>query len=178
MGAAAPIIAIAISAIGTGVAAYGAYQQGQAAEDQAKYQEQVAKNNAIIAERQATDARERGHLSEAQQRLRTRMAIGSARASAASRGVLVDEGSALAQQGDIAAVGELDALTIRNNAEREALGFESQASTFTGEASLHQNSAGYAKQEQIYGTGATLLSGAASVADKWASYNPPVAPKE
>lgn len=169
MGAAVPLIVAATTIAGAGVAAYGAYQQGVAAQQQADYQAAVAKNNSILAQRAADDARERGSIEEAQQRLRTRQLIGASRASAAGRGVLVDAGSAALTQADIAQIGELDALTIRNNAEREALGFEAEGANFRGEADLRTTAGRNARTAARFDVASTLLTGANTVGSQWLS---------
>ena len=54
------IASLGLSAAGAGVSAFGAIQQGRAAQAQANYQAAVARNNQIIAQRSADDARKRG----------------------------------------------------------------------------------------------------------------------
>lgn len=83
----------------------------------------IADVNATIAERQAEHALERGREAETESRIRTRQLIGTQRARLAAQGVDVNQGSALDIQADTAAIGELDALTIRNNAALEAWGY-------------------------------------------------------
>lgn len=168
MGAAAiPVIAIAATVISTAVGVAGSIQQGKAAKNQADYQAQVARNNRIIAERKAEDARRRGAIEERQQRIKTAQLIGRQRASAAARGVVVDQGSALDITADTAAIGELDALTIRSNAEREALGFETQGANFEAESVLRRRAGSTAQSDSFLSAGGTLLSGTAKVADRW-----------
>lgn len=55
--------------------------------------------------------------------MQTRGLIGAQRAGYAAQGVELDEGTAKAVQTQSAGMGELDALTIRNNAAREAWGY-------------------------------------------------------
>lgn len=76
-----------------------------------------------MADRSAADARARGEVEAGRRQIEARRAIGAARASMAASGIALDDGSALSIQEDIAAAGELDALTIRNNAAREAFGY-------------------------------------------------------
>jgi len=148
------------SAVGAGLGAVSANNQAQ-------YQAQVAKNNAKLADRAAADAIARGAVAEQNQRSKTRQQLAAFRASAAARGVAVDEGSALDVQETGQALGNLDALTIRSNAEREALGFKSQSMNFISEAGL-QKSAGQSAliQGGLSATG-SLLEGGSAVAAKW-----------
>ena len=136
-------------------------QQDAAA--QQKYQGQVAANNVKIANQKAEDALVRGELDERKHRVQIAAMMGEQRGGAAARGVLVDEGSALDQVADTAAIGELEALTIRSNAEREALGFRQQAAAFAGEEAFLGSSA-----KSLQST--SLLAGlgaSAGVAAKW-----------
>lgn len=163
MGAAA----IALSAVGTLLSVAGTVQQGEAAENQAKYQAAVAKNNQIIAQQKAADALQRGDIAERQHRLQVAQQIGAARAGAAGRGVVADIGSALSIQEDIAATGELDALTIRSNAEREAAAFSQQAREFGTQQELFKGAGQTAVQAANIQSAGTLVTGGSNVADKW-----------
>lgn len=79
--------------------------------------------NAAALEGQAADAIARGKQTEDLFRKQLHQTIGSQRASFAAQGVEISSGSAEQVQEDTAYQGELDALTIRTNAAREAWGF-------------------------------------------------------
>lgn len=167
MGAAVPIAILAATAISTGMAVAGSVQEGQAASAQAKYQAQVARNNQILAEQKAKDAEARGKIAEQRQRMLTAQEIGKARASAAARGVIVDSGSSLVHQEDLAQAGEFDALTIRYNARREAAAHRSLSRDFGAEGELFDMSGqSLERQGQMQGF-SSLIDGAGSVANKW-----------
>lgn len=100
--------------------AYSSYEQG-------KYLDSVSKVNAGISRQAARDALERGSLEADEQRKQTQQVIGSQRTAYAANGIDVNTGTAGQVQNDTAALGELDALTIMNNAAREAYGYEVQA---------------------------------------------------
>ena len=100
--------------------AYSSYQQGKA-------QRYISESNARVAEMKARDALKRGHEAEGLSRQRTKKLIGSQRASLAAQGIRLDAGSALDVQMEAGDFGELDALTIKNNALREAFGFKTEA---------------------------------------------------
>lgn len=171
LAAAAAVVTIASTVLGT-VASVRAQQQ-QSASDQAaaNYRSQVAKNNQIIADRKAEDARQRGAIAERQQRIKTAQRIGAARASAAARGVEVDSGSAGDITSDLKALGELDALTIRNNAEREALGFEQTGTNYAAESNLASLESGSAKRAGEIGVASSLINGTGQVAGKWYEFS-------
>lgn len=98
-------------------------QQREVAESAAELQDW----NASIADLQAADALARGREEENRFRQGVRLLIGSQRAGIAGGNIDVGFGSALDVQADAAFLGELDALTIRTNAAREAWGFKVEA---------------------------------------------------
>lgn len=211
MGIETALIATSIAAtvVGGVTAAAGAQQQAAAQADAARYQAQVAENNRRIAEMNAEtamlnrqgaindairareaaeDARERGNIEAAQQRIRTRLLLGQQTAALAGAGVTVDQDSALDLARDTAGIGELDALTIRSNAEREALGFDQQSEnfaraaenfgtdassfiiqgeSFAAESALQQSTARNVRTTGALQAGSALVSSFGTVADKW-----------
>jgi len=164
-------VSIAATVAAAGMSAYGMYQQGQQQKKQAEYQSAVARNNAMRAEYMAQDAQQRGIIAEQQQRLKGRLLLGSMRASQASSGVDINEGSALDLQVSQAGVNELDALNVRNNAEREAQNYRLQASDFTGQAGLYQFAGNNAASNGAWGAAGSLLGGVGSVAGKWYAFD-------
>lgn len=106
--------------------------------DEGKYQKAIMDQNARIAEMQADDAIERGRSDEFAMRLNVRQVIGAQRASIGAQGIDVNdiEGSAGHVQLSTRAQGELDALTIRNNAAREAWGYKVQAQDYTQQGKM------------------------------------------
>ena len=140
---AAPLIALMGVQAVTG--AYSSWQQGKA-------QRYISNANARISEMQARDALKRGHEAEGISRQKTKKLIGSQRAALAAQGIRVDAGSALDVQQESADIGELDALTIKNNAAREAFGFMQEASNSSMQGRL-------AYQAGVNKSMDTLLSG-------------------
>jgi hypothetical protein len=163
---AATAATVASGAIG----AYGAIQSGQAQKKQARYQSAVERNNSQIATWQAQDATQRGQIEEQRQRLATARLRGSQRAAMASNGIEVGSGSPLDVLMDTAQLGELDALTIRSNAEREAYGFRSQSGNLMAQAGLTQMAGRSAQTGSYVSAGSTLLSTAATAGDRYATY--------
>lgn len=88
---------------------------------------QLAEYNAAVAELQARDAEQRGALEANRYRAMVRQVIGAQRAGFAAGNIDVGYGSAVDVQTDTAFLGELDALTIRTNAAREAWGYRVEA---------------------------------------------------
>lgn len=101
--------------------------KGLAGKSQADQQAAALRQNAFYLNQSAQDAKARGIIDSDQARVQTQQAIGTQRAAMASNGGVVDEGTNAIIQQDTAQLGELDALTISNNAAREAYGFQVQA---------------------------------------------------
>jgi len=152
-----PAIAMWATVIGTGVSVYSSLEQG-------RYNKEVAANNAVTAEYQAQDAIARGELAEKQQRLATQKLIGKQKAAIAGSGFTIGEGSAEDVILDTAAIGEEDVYAIRSNAAREAWSYRVQGTNALAQGQL-------AAAEGRSGAFSSLLTGTASVADKWYKYN-------
>lgn len=152
---------------GAGVSAVGSMAQGQAQKNAADYQAAVDRNNAILSQRQARDAVERGQADQQTQMRKNADALGRARASYASRGVEGNFGSPLDVMGDMAQFGALDAKTIGVNSEREAAQYQAQAMSSNASATLKQQQGNNAETAGTIGAFGSLLSGATSVASNW-----------
>lgn len=138
--------AISVVALGAGASAYGSMRSG-------KETKGIYDRNAQIADLQAQDAIERGAVQEKMQRRQTEQVIGSQRTSLAAQGVDVNKGSAMDVQADAAYLGELDALTIKNNAAKEAWGYKVQAQDARFKGKI-------AKREGEFGAFKTILGSA------------------
>jgi len=143
----------------------GGYNQSKATKASYEYQAAVERNNAVLAQRQSTDAIRRGQSAEGNARLRAAQTMGAQRARLAANGVSLDEGSALNILQDTDYLSEVDALTIRDNAAREAWGYQAQGQNAADNAQLLQTRAG--NERPALSLAAGLLSGAGSVADGW-----------
>lgn len=142
------------------ISAVGTVASAQASASQASYQAQVARNNQIIANRNADDALKRAAVEEDKVRQRTASVMGQQRARLAGQGSVLDEGSPLDIQMDTAGLGELDALTVRNAGEREAYGFRSQAMNFGAQAGLHDSKASAGMLQAYLSAGGSILGAA------------------
>jgi len=105
----------------------GAYGQASATRAQGRYEAGVQNRGAAMAEVGAQDVTRRGE-EAAQERLRqARSLVSKQRVAIAGQGLRVNAGTPLAIQEDTAAMGALDADTIRLNAFREAWGLKMEA---------------------------------------------------
>lgn len=146
------LAAIATTVIGTGVSAVGAYSQGQAqaeaaqmqavaAAQQAQYQaaiadinRQTAERNAGLAEINAQYTEVAGARLQEDRARRIRSLIGAQRAGLAANGLVIDEGTGVDLQEDVADLGGLAIAEIRSNAGRQASGYRIQGANAMDEA--------------------------------------------
>lgn len=149
-------------ALGIGSAVLGGMgqmQQANATATSARYNAQVAEMNAKLAERRAQDSIRRGMDEEQRQRMQTARLSGQQMAAMAANGVDLGYGSPMDVLVDTQVLGELDALTIRTNAEREAYDHRMAAMNQQGQAGLLRAQASSARQGGILAAAGTLLSG-------------------
>lgn len=133
----------ATQVIGQKKAGAAAERAGEAQKAASESQAQLADYNAAVADLQGKDALERGAEEESRFRTQIRSAIGSQRAGFAAGNIDVGFGSAVDVQADAAFLGELDALTIRTNAAREAWGYKVQGEDLRRRAEI-------ARKEGVY----------------------------
>jgi hypothetical protein len=108
---------LALAAVGTAYTVDSTNKNAKAASKQAK---EDAKGQSAMADQ----ARQSGNIEEERQLKRVRQMIGAQRAQAASMGIDADMGSALEIQAETSGFGVQDALMIRQNAIRQAWGFD------------------------------------------------------
>lgn len=141
---------------------------GELQQESSESQAQLSEFNAATAELQAKDAVERGVEQESRFRTQVRGAIGAQRAGFAGMGVDVGFGSAVDVQGDAAFLGELDALTIRTNAAREAWGFKVQGEDLTRRAAIQRKEGrNQAEAGRLGAAGAIAAGNAQQTASRW-----------
>lgn len=167
----ASIIALTTAVIGAVVSASAAANQGKAAANAANYRAKVAENNRIIASAEANDAFARGRVEEENARIRSSQLQGRQRAGFASQGVLVDQDTAAVSTLDTQILGEADALTVRDNAAREAAAITARGEGFAQEGVLARSEASNIELATRGRVAGTLLSGAGKVAGKWYDFN-------
>lgn len=154
------------------IGAYSQYQQGQYQKDMGEYNAAIMRNNALIQERQASDAITRGAKLEEQQRDKVRMMIGKQRANTAAQGLLVDSGTPGVLTDETAMFGEEDAQNIRVNAMNEAWGYRVGAANSRAQAAAYKSEGQAAATSGMYGAAGSLLTGAAKIGDKYGWWKP------
>ena len=156
-----------ITVIGGIVSIAGQIQEGNDRRRQEAFNAAVARNNQIIADRAAVDAKLRGEAAAARQGEKTRQFKARQRTALAAGGVVVDEFSALDLTTDTSAIGREEEAIIRRNAEREALGFTTQGLNFGSSAELADLRGRAARREAGFGAFGTLLTTAGTVARRF-----------
>lgn len=138
---------VATSIIGAGVQAMGAMAQANAQASAAEY-------NAKVAERNATIAKQNAVQEEATKRRETRKVLGSQAAAVGASGLAM-QGSPLDVLGETAAMGELDALTIRYNGDNNT-------ESYRQDAQLERMKAKNARTAGAIGAASALIGGVGS----------------
>lgn len=175
-------LGLVLAGVGTGISAWQQVKAGRAEErafqrtgeaeeragravrTAAESQAYLAEFNAAVADLQAKDAVTKGEQDANRFRQRVKLMIGEQRAGFAAGNVDVGFGSAVDVQADTALQGELDALTLKTNAAREAWGYRVEAVDYRerariarleGEAAAEQ---GRLSRETRYEEGRTARS--------------------
>ena len=136
-------------------------QAGNAQAAASRYNAQVAEMNAKLADRSARDAIERGQIEEQNKRREVASIQGRQQAAMAANGVDLTFGSPLDTIVDTAMLGEIDALTIRRNAAREAYDYKVQGVNYRSDATLSRMNASAAQTGGYMGALGTVLGGGA-----------------
>lgn len=159
-------------------------QQLQSAAAASAYQAQVADNNAALATQDSKLITESGEVATTNEGLKTRAQVGSQKAQQGASGIDVNSGSAADVRAGTAAVGMLDALTIRSNASKAFYAKEVEANSDTAQAgllrmesqsdlqgaSLAEQGVGLAEDSGDLAATGTLLSGVSTVGTSYEKY--------
>lgn len=159
--------------IGALISGVGMIMQGAAQAKADKYQAAVAENNRIIAEQNAVYELQAGQTEEQGQRMKTGQVISQAKAEQGASGIDAATGSAVKVRQTTATIGELDALTIRDNAERRAYGYRAEGVNFQAQAGLYKMQAQSDMMGGIFSGLGSIIGGFSSVAGKWGSMQSP-----
>jgi hypothetical protein len=122
-----------------------------------EWEEQQAEFNAAIAQEQATDALYRGEKAAGKLRRQGKGLIGSQRVALAAQGIEIDTGSAGQIQEDTRTLIEQDIQQIRNNAWREAWGFQVQTTDYKQRGRLARRAREFEAEESLLSGGLGAL---------------------
>lgn len=126
---------------------------------QGRYLASQLEMNARFAEMDAEYAIKMGNKAAADHQKKVSQVKGSQRAALAASGVSVDVGTASELQEETAYYGALDTATIKNNAWRQAFGFEQEALSSRFQASMAQISGASAQQMGMFQARQSLITG-------------------
>jgi hypothetical protein len=167
---AATVGSAAISGVGSLFGASAASQAGQDRAQMDNYKASIAARNAQIAlqnrQRDLDVGRQQGYYND----LKVAQQVGGAEADAGASGFTLDSGSIKAGISSVHEVGRMDSMNIMDSARNKAYGALIQSYNYTQEALMDQMSARNDETAGDTQATASLLSGASSVADKWAGY--------
>jgi len=124
-----------------------------------RFQRQMAEENRLLAEKQAEDLRQAGHKAESEARSKAKRLAASQQASLAGSGLALGEGTSAQLLQDTMHRGHVDAITARENYERE----RHAALVSAKQYSLQKQMIGAQKFDSL-GTIATGLSGLGQMA--------------
>ena len=125
----------AVSSIGS------AYTQSQAIQAQGEYQKAQFEINAKFANLQAKQAIKVGDKTAAEVQADAERMVGRQRAVLAAQGIDINVGSAVDIQEDTRMQAEVAAMTVKNNAWREAWGYKVEAAGFGNQAKMSEMAA-------------------------------------
>jgi hypothetical protein len=162
----APLIP-ALSIAGAGLSEVGTLAASASTAANARYQAQVAANNAKIATQDATYATAAGQEQAAQQSLKQANTFGAIKTAQAANGVDVNTGSNENVQESQRQAGALDSATILNNAQNVAYGYRTQSSNDVAQAGAFSAEATGADIAGPLSATGSLLSNASSISTKW-----------
>lgn len=156
---------LGIQGAGTLMSTVASYQKSRADKAAYGFAAATADQNAALDALKASDARFRGDVSAQTAELKTAQLAGKQRAGMAASGVDLGTGSPNLILAGTEFMGERDAQIIKDNAMKEAWGFDVQAANDRSNAALFRFRA--ASERPGMNAATTLLTGAGSVASNW-----------
>ena len=147
----------------TALSGVSSVMQGQADAAAANYNAKIQAQNAIFADQRAEDARLRGQLEEQRVREQGNLVRKGQEARWGASGLDMGFGSPLDVIVASATRAELDAMTVRENTEREVEDFEREAWSLRAGSSMSKAEARNAKTAGALGAVGSVLTGGAGI---------------
>ena len=132
-----------VGLVSAGLGAAGAVTGGISKAESASYQAQIARNNAVISQQNASRSASAGAAQTEQAGLAARNKLAEVRASEAANGLDVNAGSAADVQVGEHEMGDLNARTVSNNSALQTYGYSAQAGDYQAQANMDQAEVGY-----------------------------------
>lgn len=156
---------LGLQGAGTLMSTVSSYQKSKLDKEAYNIQGSNAETNAMLDDVRSRDAKARGDINAQTSELRTKALLGKQAAQFAANGVVLDYGSPLSTLTDTSFMGGRDAQLIRDNAAKEAWGYDVMATNDRNNAALLRRRAGVESPGRAATT--TLLTSAGSVASSW-----------
>jgi hypothetical protein len=152
-----------LALVSAGVSAVGGLAGAYAKSQQSKAEATIASRNAGIAQNAANDAVDRGDEALKQHFYKVGQLRGQQRAALASNGVDVDFGSAADLQIDTTLLAQADAVTISENAQREADSYRVNAMNYRAQSATAKSQARATLVGGVFDAGKSILGGVQQV---------------
>lgn len=152
------------------VGGIGQAMQGKAASESAAYNAEIARNNQIIANNNATAAIHEGEQNAASSSQGTKAKIGGILANQGASGVDISSGSSVDTRASAAQTGELNAINIRADAARKAYGYQNEGANAAIQEQMDKASAKNEAASSEVASASTLLSGATNPNNPFGAY--------
>lgn len=160
-------LSMAASGGGSLLSAFGALSGGQAQSQQYAYQAGMSQLKQKIDLQNRDYAYATGETQAQTYGMQARERLGAIKAGIGASGIDIGSGSKAAVQEGQQTVTGIDLTQIRNNAARKAYGFDVEASSDAAQANLYSAASKNALTAGGIKALGSLVSGTASVADKW-----------
>ena len=157
-----PMLALA----GSAASAAGTVESGIAQKNTANYQAQIAANNAVTANQNASYAAHAGLTQATQTSLKNAEKQARIKGALAANNVDVNSGSAVDVQESAREEGKLDTEMTNANAQAQVYGYRTQQTGFEAQENLDKAAAANAVPGSILGATGGLLSNASAVGFK------------
>lgn len=165
-------LATALTVGGGLLSAAGQISSANAQSKAAKYNAEVQRNNAMLAERQARNVLDAGMREEQKQKALTAQLMAKQQAAQAANGVDVSFGTPLDLMVDTAKMGAIDALTIRTSAYRNYDDVRNQAVASRNQAALYDMEAKNSRTAGILGAFGSTMSSFGGAYSNYVKMNP------
>lgn len=151
--------------------AVGELNAGRAAASGDRYKARVAANNAAIAEANAKYAEQKGVAKEGVVREKGAQVLGEQRAQISANGIDAGSGSAVRLQSDVGRVTEVEALSVRDAAAREAYGWRAKELAYKTDEQLNTWKIEQDKNRALIGYWGAGLGGSGGYSSRWDNWS-------
>lgn len=161
------MVSLGSSALSGVMGAGAAKREGDSAANQARYNAQIAEQNAQLAELRKIQIQDAANEAKQAAQIETSQIVSLQRTQAAGAGIVVGQDTALDTEMDTIRAGTLDEIAIQRNADLDKWSAQIAANSSRDQAALQESTAQSAKRAGKTNALGSLISGAGSVASKW-----------